>query len=77
MELPDVGIEIAGRRRQVGVAQPERHGVHRVAGFQLPGPGLVPEILEAEMLNARTSATGSPGCLDVLDPRVPSVVPNT
>ncbi len=58
MELPDVGVEIAGRRRQIGVAQPERHGVHWITGFELPGPGLVPEIMEPKMRNARPSATG-------------------
>ena len=34
MELPDVGVEIAGRRRQIGVAQPEGDGVHRIAGLE-------------------------------------------
>ncbi len=67
MELSDVRIQIAGRRRQVGVAQPERHGVHRITGFEFPGPGLVPEIMEPEMRDACPSATGSPGRLDVFD----------
>ncbi len=33
MELSDVRIQIAGRRRQIGVAQPQRDGVHRITGF--------------------------------------------
>ena len=69
MELPDVGVEIAGRRRQIGVAQPQRHGVHRITGFELSGPGLVPEIMEPEMRDARPSATRSPSpaiCTDIL-----------
>ncbi len=57
MELPDVGVEIAGRRRQIGVAQPQGDGVHRVAGFEFPGTGLVPEIMKPEMRDAGTSAT--------------------
>ncbi len=60
MELPDVGVEIAGRRRQIGVAQPQGDGVHRITGFEFPGPGLVPEIMKPEMRDACPSATGAP-----------------
>ncbi len=60
MELSDVGVEIAGRRRQIGVAQPQRDGVHRITGFEFPGPGLVPEIMEPEMLDPCLCVSNSP-----------------
>ncbi len=60
MELSDVRIEIAGRRRQIGMAQPQGDGVHRITGFEFPGTCLEPEIMEPEMRDACTSATGAP-----------------
>ncbi len=33
MKLLNVRIQIASRRRQIGVAQPQGDGVHRITGF--------------------------------------------
>ena len=68
MELPDVGIEIPRGGRQIRVAQPQRHRVHRIPRFELAGSGFMPEVVKPEARNAGATAARVPRGLNIADP---------